>query len=52
MEIARLLLERGAQANMANKVGYSYNITMSFGGMFLWYMWAMCVMCGWCVVYV
>ena len=37
MEIARLLLERGAQPNMADKVGYFYNITMSFGGMFLWY---------------
>ena len=29
MEIARLLLERGAQANMANKVGTCISISIS-----------------------
>ena len=42
MEIARLLLERGAQPNMAYKVGYMYFyiITLSFCDMCL---------CGICV---
>ena len=43
MEIARLLLERGAQPNMANEVGNLHNITLSFGDMCL------CGICGLCV---
>ena len=48
MEIARLLLEGGAQANMAYKVGvfpYHYNVYLC--GVLSWYMRVGCVMCGW-----
>ena len=51
MEIARLLLERGAQANMADEVGTCISISISLQCLFVrcvFVVYKGCVvMCGW-----